>query len=108
MASKNIRSQEQKSSLPKVVGFTLPKVLLDGDVMSSPNKSDCLKESFSQDLVYAITNGWIKTPKSILYPYHIKQLTNNTDLINITCRLGYGISYSLIEEISTQIVYQNL
>ena len=38
-----------------------------------------------------------------MYPYHIKSLTNNAELINITCRLGHRISYSLLEESSTEI-----
>ena len=54
-------------------------VLLNGGIKSSINKSKHLKQSFSQDLVYTITNGEIKTPKSILFPYHIKSLTNNTE-----------------------------
>ena len=33
-----------------------------------------LKLSFSQDLIYAMTHGKIKTPKSILFPYAIKSL----------------------------------
>ena len=48
------------------------------------------------------------TPKSVLYPYHIKSLTNNTKLINITCRLRQEVSYSLLEELSTEISYQRL
>ena len=67
-----------------------------------------MKQSFAQDLVYAITNGRVKTPKSVLYPDHIKSLTNNTELINITCRLGHEVSYSLLEELSTKISYQRL
>ena len=49
----------------------------------------------------------VKTPKSVLYPY-IKSLTNNTELINITCRLRQEVSYSLLEELSTEISYQRL
>ena len=51
--------------------------------------------------------GRVKTPKSVLYPY-IKSLTNNTELINITCRLRQEGSYSLLEELSTEISYQRL
>ena len=67
-----------------------------------------MKQSFIQDLVYGITNGRVKTPKSVLYPYHIKSLTNNSELINITCRLGHGISYFLLEGLSTEVAYQRL
>ena len=58
---------------PKLLGF-LYKVLLNGDIKSSTNKSERLKQSFSQDLVYGITNGRVKTPKSVLYSYYIKSL----------------------------------
>ena len=51
--------------------------------------------------------GRVKTPKSVLYPY-IKSLTNNKELINITCRLRQEVSYSLLEELSTEISYQRL
>ena len=83
-------------------------VLYNGEKKSRTNKSELLKQSFTQNLVYAIINGRVKTPKSVLYPYHIKSLTNNTELINITCRLGHGIIYSLLEELSTEIAYQRL
>ena len=39
--------------------------------------------SFAQGIVYAVTNGKVKTPKSILLPTMIKSLTNDTELINV-------------------------
>ena len=41
------------------------------------------KEEFTiylADLVYIVTSGWVKTPKSLLLPSVIKTLTNNTEL----------------------------
>ena len=35
-------------------------------------------------------------------------MTNNTELINITCRLRHGISCHLLEELSTEIAYKSL
>lgn len=64
-----------------------------------------LKYSFAQDIIYAVSNGQIKTPKSILFPYCIKSLTNNTELVNISCKLGHGMSYSMIEELDTENAY---
>ena len=40
-----------------------------------------LKYSFAQDLIYAINNGRIKTPKSILLPTMVKTLKNNTEVV---------------------------
>ena len=58
--------------------------------------------SFAQDIVYAVTNGKVKTPKSILLPTMIKSLTNNTELINVLNRLGHSVSYSTLMESQTE------
>ena len=49
-----------------------------------------------------MTHSKIKTPKSIVFPYTIKSLTNNTELINITHKCGHGISYTNLEELDTE------
>ena len=83
--------------------------LLSGCSMeSSSSKVNRLKFSIGQDLVYAISNGWIKTSKRILYPDAIKSLTNNTNLITINNQLGHGVSASILEELSTEIAFQVL
>ena len=61
-----------------------------------------LRLSIGQDLLYAISNRALRTPKSILFPYMIKTLTNCKELINITNRLGHGVSYSILEEMETE------
>ena len=61
-----------------------------------------LKDSFSQDLVFAVFNGASRTPKSVLFPSVVKSPCNNTEIIKLINRLGHGISYSLIEEIETE------
>ena len=58
--------------------------------------------SFAQGIVYAVTNGKVKTPKSILLPTMIKSLTNNTELINVLNRLGHSVSYSTLMESQTE------
>ena len=49
--------------------------------------------------------GWVKTQKSILLPSVIKTLTNCTELINLTNKLGHGISYKLLAELNTENAY---
>ena len=49
-----------------------------------------------------MTHGNIKTPKSILFLYAIKSLTNNTELINTTDKYGHEISYTILEELDTE------
>ena len=57
---------------------------LSGNTRMSTSSRVCrLVYSIGQDIVYAISNGKIKTPKSILFPSVIKSLTNCTELIAI-------------------------
>ena len=45
------------------------------------------------------------TPKSVLVPCQIKDLTNNYELITTTNKLGHGVSYSTLQEIMTEVAY---
>ena len=83
-------------------------VVLGDRIECNSNRVERLKLSFSQDLKYAASNGSVKTPKSILFPYHIKSLTNNTELINITSRLGHGMSYSFLQELITESAFAKI
>ena len=49
-----------------------------------------------------MSNGKIKTPKSILLPSCIKSFTNCTELINIVCKYGHGIGFTILEELETK------
>ena len=83
--------------------------VLSGEVaMSKSDKVQTLKLSIRQDIVYAISQGRVRTPKSILFPYAIKSLTNTTELIKITNRLGHGVSYNLLEELETENAYGDI
>ena len=46
---------------------------------SSTERTTRLKESFAQDIVFSVTNGVEKTPKSVLFPSVVKALCNNRD-----------------------------
>ena len=70
--------------------------------MHSSELVNRLSLSIGRDLLYAISNRTLRTPKSILFPYTIKTLTNCKELINITNRLGHGVSYSILEEMETE------
>lgn len=74
---------------------------VDGD-KSRSDRTVRLKNSLSQDIVYSVSNGAIKTPKSILLPAVIKALCNNTEVIRLINKCGHDIGYNLIEEIETE------
>ena len=40
-----------------------------------------IKLFIGQDVIYIVTSGRVKTPKSILLPTFIKTVTNNTELL---------------------------
>ncbi|KAG0712719.1 hypothetical protein GWK47_017819 [Chionoecetes opilio] len=85
--------------------------LLTGDTTSTTNKSQrtaILVESFSQDMIYAVTRGQYKTPKHFLLPYAVKALTGNTEVIRILNKFGHGVSYDQLEENDTALCLQKL
>ena len=61
-----------------------------------------LKNSVAQDIVYYVSGGKIKTPKSVLFPAVVKSLCNNVEVIKLINNYGHGVSYNLIEEIETE------
>ena len=74
---------------------------LDSD-KSKTEKTLRLKESFAQDIVFSVTNGAVKTPKSVLFPSVVKAICNNTKIVKLINKYGHGISYDLVEEIETE------
>ena len=91
-----------KINITNYLDLFLSTLLSGCSMESSSSKVNPLKLSIGQDLVYAIINGRIKAPKSILYPYAIKSLTNSTKLITINNQLGHGVSASILEELATE------
>ena len=65
-----------------------------------------LKNSIAQDMVYSVSNGNIKTTKSVLFPAVVKSLCNNTEVIRLINHYGHGVSYSITEEIETEHALQ--
>ena len=39
--------------------------------------------TLTQDIIYSVSNGAIKTPKSILFPAVVKALYNNTEVVKL-------------------------
>ena len=87
--------------------------LLTGSSSCKPNdpcqeKDQRLVNSFGQDWIFAVTNGRQKPPKHILFPYAVKTLTNNVDVIRFLNCCGHGIAYSQIEEMNTALCLQKM
>ena len=97
-----------KINITDYMALFLNTLLSRFSMESSSSRVNRLKLSIGQDLVYAISNGRIKTPKSILYLYAIKSQTNSTKLIAINNQLGHGISASILEELATENAFRVL
>ena len=76
----------------------------EDDELSSRNSR--YQHSLAQDLIYTVTGGRVKTPKSLLLPSFVKALTNNTEIITILNRLGHGVSYSILSEMLTESAHK--
>lgn len=77
-----------------------------GDAVTQKVKR--IAQSFSSDLVFAVTNGKMKPSKHIVLAFGIKSLTGNTEVIRVLNRLGHCISYSQMEELDTELCIQKM
>lgn len=65
-------------------------------------KHEILANNLTQDLVYAMHHGRIKTWKHIDLAVTVKALTGSKQLIEVLNRLGYCISYPVLENLETR------
>ena len=75
----------------------------DPDSNRHTSRTTTLVQSFSQDIIYAVTNGQHMPPKHVLLPNAVKTLTWNVELIQTLNKLGHGVSYSQLEENDTAL-----
>ncbi|XP_011874807.1 PREDICTED: uncharacterized protein LOC105565870 [Vollenhovia emeryi] len=66
-------------------------------------------KSLSEDLIYAVKNGKIKTRKHITLGMTLKSLTSSRKIIDITNRYGHCCSYNVIEELGeTEVTFSSI
>jgi len=83
-------------------------VLLGGSQSVTSDRVQRLSLSIGQDIISAITNAHVLTPKHILLPRAVKTLTGNVELIKTLNRLGYACSYTRLQEIDTAVCTEKL
>jgi hypothetical protein len=64
-----------------------------------------LAKSLSEDLIYVVTNGNMKTSKHINLGLAMKSLTNSRKIINILNKYGHCSSYTTLEELETEAIF---
>ena len=72
------------------------------------DQANRLTWSLGQDILYAVTNTQVITPKHVLLPWVIKTLSGNDEFIRIVNRLGHGCSYTQLEEIDTALCIEKM
>lgn len=68
-------------------------------------KTTRLVQSFSSDVVFAVTNGEIKPSKQITLGIALKSLCNSKKIIKIVHRYGHICSYDTLQDIETEATY---
>ena len=97
----------EQFSVPEVLYRFLMGLLTSNPVMKNPfPRVKILVQSFSEDIIYAVTCGKTKPPKHILLSYGVKTLTGNVEIIQMPNRFGHGVSYSQLE--NTALCLQKL
>lgn len=71
------------------------------------NITNRLVKSFSEDCVYAVTKGKIKTSKHICLGLTIKSLTNSKKMVNTLHKYGHCCSYTTLEELETEATFNS-
>ena len=84
------------------------KVLIGGRQTLPSDRANRLTWSLGQDILYAVTNAQVITPKHVLLPWVIKTISGNVELIRIINRLGHGCSYTRLEEIDTGLCIEKM
>ena len=87
-------------------------VLITGKSLNSESsnaeRTIRLKESFAQDTVFSVTNGVLKTPKSVLFLSVVKALGKNTEIVKLINKYGHGVTYDLVEEIEMEYALKGI
>lgn len=71
------------------------------------NNGNRLAKSFSEDIIYAVSNGRIKPSKHICLGMSLKSLTNSKKIVNIINRYGHCCSYTSLEGIETEATFSS-
>ncbi|XP_041981090.1 uncharacterized protein LOC121736526 [Aricia agestis] len=61
--------------------------------------------SLGQDIIYAATNGNIKTSKHVTLGMALKSLSSSRKIVDLVNKYGHCCSYNVIEELETELTF---
>ncbi len=105
----DITNEKAKDIIPESV-YNLLKSIIAGPKAENQN---CTAEeerkvlSLGQDLVYAVSNGRVITPKHIGVGMTVKHKTNSKYMLNLLNHAGHSVSYSEVQKIDKSIANTN-
>lgn len=62
-------------------------------------------ESMRSDLIYTVTNGWVKPAEQLMLEVAFKMLTGSKKLVTILNKCTHTIAYLAAEEIESEMTY---
>lgn len=85
--------------------YVLIECLLKGPRAMENPKKDKKILSICNSIIFTMSNGAIKPASCITLGLSTKSITGSRKMINILNRMGFSISYTLAEEIETELAY---
>ena len=64
--------------------------------------------SIAQDHLHCVSGGRLKTPKHVVLPLTVRQLTRSSQVVEILNHFGHSRSSSLIQEVDTTIAERHI
>ena len=98
---------EGECAVPAVLGTFLENLLSARKTKKKPI-SDGKKrriESMAHDAIYAVSNGRIMPAKHLTLALAMKNLTGCRRVLEVLNRFGHCVSYTVAEEIETELIY---
>lgn len=97
-------TDENVDNIPESVRSFM-KYFLQGPRKSQSERKDVQITSLSHALINCVSGGRIKTMASVVLGLSMKDLTNSKKVIDILNKLGFCLSYSVIEGVGTEIAH---
>lgn len=94
-----------ESDIPQEL-YRFVECLLKGPSQDTPSETKTKRiESICNSIIFSATNGSIKPSSCIQLGLATKSMTGNRKLLNVLNRMGHCISYTLTQEIETELAY---
>lgn len=99
---KNIHAGE--CDIPKEL-YSLIRCLLSGPRDSKNERKEIKVTSICNSIIFSMSNGMIKPSTCLSLGLVTKSLTGSRRMIEILNRMGHCISYTVVEELETELAY---